>query len=156
LPVPVRTVLAGLVAGAVFGLVIQFWLSRITGIPLLYGGSRSLVAGWLLHLFHGVVGAAVFVGIVTRNPIARHRTKRAHSMIFGLVYGFSIWVSITVVSLPTWYGFTVPWPGGPLQNFTTGELLGSVIGFSLYGLVLGGSVDFQLWQGATRESESEH
>ena len=135
-----RTVLAGLVAGALFGIIIQFWLGKMTGMGLLYGGSRSLIRGWIVHLFHSIIGAVVFVAITTRRPIERYLTERSYDTIFGLVYGFVLWAVITIVLLPMWFGLTVAWPEGPLQNFTTGELFGSLIGFSLYGMVLGGSV----------------
>jgi len=149
-----RTVLAGLVVGVLSGISIQFWLDKMAGIGLLYGGPRSPILGWIVHLFHSVVGALVFMAIITRKPIERYLTKLSYNMLCGLIYGFLLWTMTTVVLLPIWFGLMVPWPGGPLRNFTIVELFGSLVGFSLYGLILGGSVGIHLWKDVKHNSES--
>lgn len=153
LPTWGRTVLAGLVAGAIFGLIIQFWVGKMANLGLLYG-SRSLALGWITHLFHSLVGAVVFILISTRKPIRPHLTKPSHSVILGLAYGFLLWPIMTIAILPIWTSFMTPWPGRPLQNFTTTQFFGSLIGFILYGLILGGSMEIQLSKEEQHDAES--
>lgn len=138
-----RTAFVGLVGGIIFGVIIQFGLDKMTGIGILYE-SRSLVLGWIAHLFHSVVGALIFMGIISRRSVNQHLTKPSYSIVLGMIYGFLLWIALTIIILPFWFGRVAPWNGGPLQNFTNLQLFGSLVGFLVYGMIVGGGVRIQL------------
>lgn len=137
-----RTVVAGLVGGIIFGVIIQFWLDKMAGLGLLYG-SRSLVLGWISHLFYSIVGAFIFRGVISQKSVNQYLSKPSHRIVLGLIYGFILWAALTSIILPIWFRVVAPWPGGPLQNFTNFQLLGSLIGFLVYGSIVVGSVQIK-------------
>lgn len=149
-----RTALAGLVGGIIFGVIIQFWLGKMSGLGLLYA-SRSLALGWVTHLFHSIIGAFLFTGIVSRKSVNQHLNKSSYSILIGLIYGFSLWAALTIIILPIWFGVVAPWRGGPPQNFTNSQFIGSLIGFLVYGAIVGGSAHSKRSQRDEQNSDSD-
>lgn len=149
-----RTAFGGLVGGAIFGVIIQFWLGKMGGMGLLYA-SRSLALGWFTHLFHSIIGALLFMSIVSRKAVNQHLNKPSYRIILGLIYGFFLWAALTAIILPIWFGVVAPWPGGPPQNFTNSQYIGSLIGFLVYGAIVGASTHSKRSQGDEQNPDSD-
>lgn len=90
-----------------------------------------------------MVGAVIFTGISSRRSLNRDPSKSLFNIVFGLIYGFLLWAALIGIILPNWIDVVAPWRGGPLQNFTNLQLLGALVGFLLYGSIVGGSVRIQ-------------
>lgn len=147
-----RTTVMGIMGGILFGATIQFWMGNMVDVGALYG-SHSVIWGWVAHLFHSVVGAIILAGIVRHTPLRKYATKPSGKVVVGLVYGFVLWVVFIGVVLPIWLDVMTQWGGGiPLQDSDL-RFPASLIGFSLYGLVVSGGI--QLAPPAVEEKESE-
>lgn len=149
-----RTALAGLIGGILFGVIVQFWLGKMSGMGLLYG-SRSLTRGWISHLFHSIIGALLFMSIVNRKPFDRYLDEPLYRIVLGLMYGLFLWAALTAIILPIWFGVVAPWPGGPPQNFTNSQFIGSLIGFLTYGAVVGAGANSERSQRNEQDPDSD-
>ncbi|WP_137286854.1 hypothetical protein [Halorussus salinisoli] len=82
-------VVAGLIAGVGMGLVIQFGAGTMALIGALYGRPTVLV-GWVLHLFHSVVFALIFVAVVSRTLLSDYTSSAAELVGLGVGYGAAL------------------------------------------------------------------
>lgn len=134
-----RTILAGIIGGIFFGAIIQFWMGVMTDVGALYG-AHSIVRGWIAHLFHSIVGAMILTGIVKQTPLRKYTTKPSGKMAIGLMYGFALWAIFIALILPVWLNMMTQWGGGtPIQDSKL-RFPASLLGFSIYGLIVGGSI----------------
>jgi hypothetical protein len=125
-------VFAGLGAGIVMGLMIQFVMGIMPVIGALYG-AEGLVTGWVAHLVHSVVFALVFAAAVSRPPLSKYAESPVSAAGLGLVYGVLLWVVAAAIVMPIWMGAVgLPSPGVP--NLNPQSLVGHVV----FGVLLGG------------------
>lgn len=123
--------IAGLAAGVVMGLMIQFVMGIMPVIGALYG-APGLVTGWIVHLFHSVVFALIYAGIVGQPSLSNYATKATSGAGLGAAYGFAIWIVAAVVVMPLWLSaIGLPSPGVPNINVQ------SLVGHLVFGVLLG-------------------
>lgn len=130
-----KIALAGFSGGLVLGAIIQFGMGKMSGIGVLYG-SRSLVLGWIMHVFHSIVGAFIFAGLARNLFDSGSETDPLYSVMLGLAYSIVLWVMTLAILLPIWSGVMSPWGRNLPPNFTNVHFVLSYIGFLLYGLII--------------------
>lgn len=124
-------VLAGMLAGVAMGLPMQYGMEIMDVVGALYG-SQDLATGWAGHLFHSVVFALAFAGLVSlpRLRDRAHEIKVAVPLALG--YGVVLWIFGGVLAMPLWLEAAgLPNPGVPNLNPM------SLFGHLVYGAVLG-------------------
>lgn len=106
---------AGLLAGLVFGLLIQFVLERMTAIGALYTlGDPSVSVGWIAHLVHSAVFALVYAAVTRLGPLPAYADAAPTGVLTGAAFGFALWFVNIGFVWPVWLnavGFqTLPVP----------------------------------------------
>lgn len=140
-------VLAGLLAGVAMGVPMQFGMGIMDAVGALYG-SQDLATGWAGHLFHSVVFALAFAGLVSLPRLRDRAHEIRTSLPLAVGYGALLWIFGGVFAMPLWLEAAgLPNPGVP--NLAPMSLMGHVI----YGLVLG--VAFPGILGLTRDFHVE-
>ena len=125
-------ILAGLGAGVVMGLMIQFVMGIMPVIGALYG-AEGLVTGWVAHLAHSVAFALVFAAVVSQPPLAKYADSVGPAAGLGLVYGVILWLVAAAIVMPIWMAAVgLPSPGVPNVNPQ------SLVGHVVFGVLLGG------------------
>src|ERR671924_1191706 len=133
------SVVAGLLAGVVFGIMMQMMTA-----PTPDGGqmpmmqmvamvvrSDNLLVGWLYHLFNGAVIGALFGWLLG----SRSQSYGAATG-WGALYGFAWWILGGLILMPVFLGMA---PFAPLQmEMMRPVAMGSFIGHLIYGVILGG------------------
>jgi hypothetical protein len=134
------SVVAGLIGGAVFGLMMQMMtaptpdggqmpviamVGQIVGFP-------TVGAGWLYHLFNSAVIGAMF-GWLIGDRVHGY----ASALGWGAVYGFAWWIIGGLVLMPIFLGMPAfaPLMMPPMRMVAMGSLVGHLI----YGAILGGA-----------------
>ena len=134
----VPAVVAGLIAGVLFGLMMQ-----MMSAPTPEGGrmpmmamvamvvrSHSLLVGWLYHLFNSAVIGAIF-GWLLGNQVRGY----ASGLGWGAVYGFAWWILGALILMPILLGMPA---FAPLRMpMMRPVAMGSLVGHLIFGLVLG-------------------
>lgn len=123
----------GLVAGVGMGLLMHFVMNAMPLVGALYG-QPTVAAGWLAHLFHSVVFALLFAGVITRTSFREYGVLGIIGL--GAVYGIILEFVAAGVVLPVWANavgaaaLPVPFllPIGFLTHLVYGVLLGAVFG----------------------------
>jgi uncharacterized membrane protein YagU involved in acid resistance len=129
-----QATLAGLAAGLVFGLVIQFVLGRMTTIGALFTfGTESLLVGWLAHAVNSVVFALVYALVTRVEPLSAYADRPLTGAGTGAVYGFALWFVNIGFVWPVWLN-SVGVSQLPVPNFGA---VGSLGGHLLWGVLLG-------------------
>lgn len=125
---------AGVAAGVVFGLLIQFGLGRMTTIgALVTFGEESLAVGWSAHLVNSLVFALVYA-LATRVERLRDRANAPITgAATGAAYGFGLWFVNIGFVWPVWLN-TVGVGGPPVPNLGA---LGPLAGHLLWGGLMG-------------------
>src|SRR5919109_5545810 len=128
---------AGLIAGAVFGVMMQMMTAPTpegVRMPMMamiakVVRSDSLLVGWLYHLFNSGVIGAIF------GWIAGHIGRYAHGLGWGALYGAVWWVIGGLVLMPVFLGMPAlaPLMMPPMRPVA----MGSLVGHLTYGLILG-------------------
>jgi uncharacterized membrane protein YagU involved in acid resistance len=94
---------AGLLAGVVFGVMIQFVLERMTTIGALYTlGEPSLSVGWLAHLVHSAVFAVVYAGLARFGVFGSYADRLPSGVATGAAFGFVLWFVNIGLVWPVW------------------------------------------------------
>jgi len=130
---------AGLVAGLIFGIMMQ-----MMNAPTPEGGqmpmmamvakvvhSDSMAVGWLYHLFNSAVIGAIFGWLLgTRS----HHFGPAPG--WGALYGFAWWILGGLILMPLFLGMPAfaPLMMAPMRPVAIGSLMGHLI----FGVILGG------------------
>jgi uncharacterized membrane protein len=132
-------VLAGIIAGAVFGMMMLVMMPATLGnIAKLYGLSGT-TAGFVVHLVHsGVIGWSFtwFIG---------ESVSVTAGSVYGLLYGFVWWILGPILIMPTWLA------GSPrLSAEGVQAALPSLPGHLVFGLVLG--FLYVLWNKSSKTS----
>ncbi|WP_439028043.1 hypothetical protein [Haloarchaeobius sp. DT45] len=129
--------IAGLVAGGVFGLLIQFQLGRMTAIGAMYTlGEPSLSLGWVAHLAHSALFGALFGLIVDREPLREKMGAYHVGAGTAVSYGITLWALNIVFLWPLWLNNVGFGQGLPIPNIATMPLVGHVVYGFLLGIVL--------------------
>ena len=115
-------ILGAIAFGAMAAMMMPPMLEEM--IPMMYGLEGEL-AGWAIHVFHGVVLGVVFALIVDAIDVDLSLPTGAAS---GVGYGIVVWAVLAVVVMPVWLGMTEMVPDVNLQ---------SLGGHAVYGLILG-------------------
>ncbi len=134
------SVVAGLLAGVVFGLMMQMMTAPTPEggeVPMMLMvakivGSESLAIGWLYHLFNSAVIGAVFGWLLGERVLTY-----SAGFGWGALYGAVWWVLGGLILMPVFLGMALfaPLTMPPMRLVA----LGSLIGHLIYGLILGGS-----------------
>jgi uncharacterized membrane protein YagU involved in acid resistance len=132
-------IIAGLIAGVVFGILMQVMMAPSPDgpVPMMamvaqVVGSKSLLAGWLYHLFNSAVIGGLFGFLLGDRAI-----RAGSGLGIGALYGLAWWVLGGLVLMPILLGMPVfaPLAMEPMRPVAWGSLLGHLI----YGLALGAS-----------------
>jgi hypothetical protein len=129
---------AGLLAGAVFGIMMQMMTA-----PTPEGGempmmamvakvvrSDSLVIGWLYHLFNSAVIGGIFGWL-----LGVRSQQWGAGIGWGAAYGFTWWILGALILMPLFLGMP---PFAPLRMAAMRSVaMGSLMGHLLYGIILG-------------------
>jgi len=132
------SVVAGLIAGVVFGLMMQMMTAPTPGggrmvVLAMVGqivGTPNIGVGWLYHLFNSAVIGGIFGWLLG---------ARAHDYAsgfgWGAAYGFAWWILGGLILMPVFLGMPAFAP------LTMPEMrmvaVGSLVGHLVYGLILG-------------------
>jgi uncharacterized membrane protein YagU involved in acid resistance len=138
------SVLAGLIAGVVFGAMMHLMTAPTPdggAVPMMamvamVVKSDAIAAGWIYHLFNSVVIAAIYGWLV-----APRVSGYAAGLGFGALYGAAWWVLGGLVLMPVALGMPAfaPLMMAPMVPVAIGSLIGHLV----FGLILGaGSVWF--------------
>jgi hypothetical protein len=137
------SVIGGLMAGVVFGLLMQMMLApaldggRMTVLAMVgqIVGSPTLLAGWVSHLVNSAIIGALFGWLLG---------GRVHSFASGLgwgaAYGFAWWIVGGLILMPLFLG--MPPFAGLTEPGMQLVALGSLVGHLVYGLILGGGFEW--------------
>lgn len=119
-----RGVIAGLVGGGIFG--VQMTVAGM--MPMIAGmvGSESVVVGFILHMLISAFIGGSFAVIASRVPFS----LTVHT-VAGFVWGLVWWVLGALIIMPTVLGM------GEMVFAINDMSLGSLIGHSIFGLLLG-------------------
>jgi uncharacterized membrane protein YagU involved in acid resistance len=123
--------LSGLVAGIVFGLLLQDGGSMTTIASLV--GMSSVAAGWVVHILISVVFALGFAAVVSVERLTRFADRWSGGVVTGATYGVVLWVVAAGVLMPLWLAAV-----GAVAPAIPNLSLESLAGHVLYGAVLGG------------------
>lgn len=124
------TVVAGLLAGAVMGVALNTVDGLVPVIGALYGIGNPTV-GWVTHLFHSVVFALGYVGVLSAIP-CRYATDPLYRTGVGVGFGLGLWVLAAGVVMPVWLRLVGVEVGVPLPNLPPGSL----VAHALWGLTV--------------------
>lgn len=139
-----RTVLtagavAGLLAGVVFGLMMQMMSAPGPGgssTPMMamvaqIVGSSNVAVGWLYHLFNSAVIGAAF-GLLLGGRVGGSVRRGA---ALGAGYGILWWILGGLILMPLFLGMP---PLAPVRMAPMRPIaMGSLVGHLVYGVVLG-------------------
>lgn len=102
-PLYVNAIVAGIAAGLVFGLMIQFVLGRMTTIGALYTlGEPSLSIGWIAHVVHSAVFAIVYALVTRLDPVQAYADRATTGVVTGAAFGFLLWFVNIGFLWPVW------------------------------------------------------
>jgi hypothetical protein len=129
---------AGLLAGVVFGMMMQMMavptpgggqsmiamVGQVIGIP-------TVTAGWFYHLFNSAVIGGIFGWLLGARALTF-----GSGLGWGAAYGFVWWILGGLLLMPVMLGMPAfaPLMMPEMQMVTVGSLVGHLI----YGLILGG------------------
>jgi hypothetical protein len=129
-----RTAAVGVVAGVVFGVLLQVVIGRMTAIGAMYTlGEPSLTVGWVAHVFHSALFGAFFGLLADSSRLRDAATRLAPATALGAAYAAGLWAVNVVFVWPLWLNATTFGTQIPFPNLAVMPLVGHVV----WGLVLG-------------------
>ncbi len=143
-------IIAGLIGGLVFGMMMQMMKTPdgkmpMMGMVAMVVGSKSLVVGWLYHLFNSAVIGALF-GWLLGGRVHGYGS----GLGLGALYGIFWWVLGGLVLMPLLLGMPVFAPLTMAGMMPVA--MGSLIGHLIFGLILGAAF---VWLYRTLAGRSE-
>jgi|SRR5919108_450376 hypothetical protein len=146
-------VIAGLAAGAVFGIMMQLMTApgpEGARMPMMAMIARvvrsdSVAVGWAYHLFNSALIGAIFGAWVGRSL-----RGYGSAILWGAAYGLGWWVLGGLVLMPILLGMPplAPVAMAPMRPVAMGSLVGHVV----FGLILG--VGFLVLRGRWSEEQA--
>lgn len=132
-----QSALVGILAGAVFGVFIQFRLGRMGTIGALVTlGEPSVSVGWVAHVVNSAIFGALFGLAVDRDPVRDHALHPPSGLVVGAGYGVLLWTVNIVFLWPTLLGALggIDAPSAPF--LAVGPLVGHLVYGGLTGVFL--------------------
>ena len=129
------SVVAGLMAGIVFGMIMEGTAAPMIGmIGRILAGHPSLPVGWIFHLVYSAILGGVF-GWVVGDRLHDLRT----GLEWGAVYGFALWIIGGLILLPLLQGMPpfAPLVRAPLRTFAIISLFGHLVFGVVMGVIVG-------------------
>lgn len=128
----------GFVGSVLFGLIMQYVIPAPMlemAIPAMYGiDGPALLAGWVLHQFHGVVLGLAYVALVQFGPLSGPAKRVGPAIGLGVVYGVVTTVLLAVLVLPIWLS-VAGFPGAPpFPNAAIPDTIVSMAGHVAYAM----------------------
>lgn len=124
---------AGVVGAVLFGLAIETTMPEAViamAIPATYGiDGPSAIAGWGLHLFHGLLLGLVYVGVVQTDVLREFGRGYLGAAVLGVAYGLVLTVGLSVIWVGGGFGAAIALP-----PFTTTAAVATLVGHVLYAL----------------------
>ncbi len=128
-------IIAGLIGGLVFGMMMQMMKTPdgkmpMMGMVAMVVGSKSLLVGWLYHLFNSAVMGGIF-GLLLGKLVHGYGSGLGWGALYGLVW----WVLGGLILMPLLLGMPMfaPLTMAGMMPVAMGSLMGHII----YGLILG-------------------
>jgi len=123
----------GLLAGLLFGVLLQFGLGRMVTVgALLTLGEPSLTAGWAFHTVNSAVFGGLYALLTLWRRVRPLATTPASGAALGAGYGTLLWLVNIGFVWPLWLG-AVGYTAPPIPNLAVLPLVGHL----LYGVGLG-------------------
>ncbi len=91
---------AAVIAGVVYGAVVETMGSSVSVIGVFYGIDNALV-GWITHEFHSIVFGFVFAGLLSVAP-AWYRDRLGGTLLVGAGWSIALWFGAAGVISPIW------------------------------------------------------
>jgi two-component system OmpR family sensor kinase len=133
---------AGVAAGVVMGVFIQFAANQIAVIGALYA-SESAIVGWITHLFHSAVFGVVFAASCSIWIFDQWLESFWQYVALGALYSIVLWLVAASIVMPLWLtlaGSPTPVPSFRLWSLGGHLVWGVVLGALFWGLL---SIDFR-------------
>ncbi|RDZ35756.1 hypothetical protein C5B89_18820 [Haloferax sp. Atlit-47N] len=139
-PVPawIAAAVGGFLGSVPLGLMMQYGNPEpliALALPMMYGLPGSdLLAGWVIHQFHGVALAVMYVAAVQWEPLTEYPRTLRGAVVLAVVVGAVSTVLLSVLLMPLWLG-AVGYPFTPaFPDLTMPEKLWSILGHVIYAL----------------------
>lgn len=128
----------GFIGSILFGLIMQFVIPvplLEMAIPAMYGvAGPALLAGWVFHLFHGVVLGLVYVALVQLKPLREPARHIGGAVGLGIGYGVLTTIVLPGFVMPIWLA-AVGFPAAPpLPNFALPDTILTLVGHIIYAI----------------------
>lgn len=106
-------------------------------IPAMYGiEGPTLLAGWAIHQFHGVVLGLGYVALVQYGGLHETAQSVGGAVGLGVAYGIATTAILAVLVMPLWLS-AVGFPKAPpFPNFAIPATIISTIGHIIYAIPL--------------------
>lgn len=125
----------GVIAGIVFGLLIQFGVGAMNVVGALFS-TPGIVSGWIVHMGFSILFAVVFASILELDSLEKYRHRWTTGIGLGLAYGALLWAVNLAIIWPIWLQ-AVGFP--PADAMTVPYLhVKPFVGHLVYGAILGG------------------
>lgn len=143
-PLYANATLAGVAAGVVFGVMIQFVLGRMTTIGALYTlGDPSLSIGWIAHMIHSGLFAIVYALATRLDALRAYADAPTTGVVTGAAFGFVLWFVNIGFLWPVWLNavgvgsLPVPYHAEAIRPLVGHLIWGGLLGvlFPLFGAV---------------------
>jgi uncharacterized membrane protein YagU involved in acid resistance len=132
----VTAAVAGVLAGLVFGVMIQFVLERMTTIGAMYTlGEPSLSVGWIAHVAHSAGFAIVYVVVTRFGGLAPYADRASTGVLTGAAFGFALWFVNIGFVWPLWLNAVTPPPALAMPYH--GMAVQPLVGHLVWGGILG-------------------
>lgn len=125
---------AGVVAGIVFGLLIQFVVGSMAAVGALFG-QPGILTGWVVHLTFSIAFGLLFAAVAEWQPIAGYATSATTGVGIGLAYGAVLWAINLAFIWPLWLNAVGFPPGTDLA--VPFLAMKPLVGHLVYGAILG-------------------
>ena len=129
-----QRIVGGVIGGIIGGLVFGAWMGVMGMLPMVASvvGSKSVVVGFLYHMFNSVIIGAVF-GLV----FGAFSHTYGQGALFGLLYGVIWWVLGPMILMPLMLGMGAQGVASQFGAAFTPPMLMSLVGHLAYGLITG-------------------
>jgi uncharacterized membrane protein YagU involved in acid resistance len=126
--------LAGIIGGIVGGLAFGVLMAMMGMLPMVASivGSKSVVVGFVYHMFNSVVIGALF-GLILGGLSHTY----ARGATFGLLYGVLWWVLGPMILMPLLLGMGAQGVASQFGAAFSAPMLMSLFGHLIYGLLTG-------------------